>query len=291
MEQKYNQIKIYTDYDGIYEIDGLLRKLMDFFTIPLLNNLPSSIFVKSSKKAESVSKHATTHKALEIVYNFNYKFDFRKGILEEIFTYLWNLTHNAKALRNRLKLVKKQLMKSISEVEKDEITIASLACGSTRAVIETIANFKSNKNFKIYAVDKNEKALEASKSLAKSLKIEHLFTWYQASINDFLDSLNEIQFDIIEMVGFLDYRNDEEAIELFNKIYDRLNQEGFFITGNIKPNPEVKFLVNVVKWPYLIFRNENDLITLFSKSKFVNSTMEIVTEPQHIHIVSRIKKI
>ncbi|MCS7201029.1 MAG: class I SAM-dependent methyltransferase [Patescibacteria group bacterium] len=292
MEVKH-KIKITTDNDKIYEINKTPRKILNFFLIPVLNNIPRKFFVGSSKKAKSVNKHATTHRALEIVYSFNYKLDTKEGLISAIFTYLWNITNNAKALRNRLRLVKKELIKSIREIKKEKIIIASLACGSTRSVIEAVAEaIKKNieKNFKIYAIDKNEDALQQSKSLAEKLAIERFFIWQQSSVNEFLDSTNE-KFDIIEMVGFLDYKNDEESIELFNKIHSKLNENGVFITGNIRYNPEMKFLINVVGWPHLIFRTENDLLKIIEQTNFKGYPVEIIKEPQNIHMIAKIGKI
>lgn len=291
MDAENNPIRIYVDYDSTYETDSAFRKLVDCFIVPILNNAPPNLFRRSSKKAGEVTRHATTHRALEIIYGFNYKLDSQTAITDGIFTYLWNLKHNAKALRNRLRLVKKRLVTSIEEIDKEEIVIASLACGSTRTVIETVAELRANRNFRVYAVDKNASAIEFSKSLAKSLQIDELFEWHQSSVNSFLNTANQIEFDIIEMVGFLDYRTDREAVRLFDKIYDRLNLGGFFITGNIKPNPEMKFLIDVVQWPHLIFRNEEEFAELLNRSKFANSRIEIAAEPQRIHFVSTIKKL
>lgn len=293
MTTEQEKIKIYLDNDNIYEKNSSIRKFFNFLFLPVLNNLPRKLFVKSSKKAQTVSKHATKHNALEVVYSFNYKLDLKEGIVQGIFTYAWNLTNNAKALRNRLKLVKKEIIKSIKEINKDSIVIASLACGSTRAVIEAVNEIRKlgiNKDFKIYAVDKNKDALESSKKLAKDYKIDHLFTWYQSSVNQFLDSINE-NFDIVEMVGFLDYKEEDKAIELFNKIYNKLNDNGIFITGNIRYNPEMKFLINVVGWPHLIFRTEDDLIRIIKQSKLKNYDIEIIKEPQNIHMIIVIRKL
>lgn len=292
MHNNQKQVKIYFDNDRIYEKNSVIRKILNFIFLPILNNLPKKFFIKSSKKAQDVSKHATKHNALEVVYSFNYKLDLNEGFLQGMFTYLWNLTNNAKALRNRLKLVKKEIIKSIKEINKDSIVIASLACGSTRSVIEAVNEIRklgTNKDFKIYAIDKNEDALESSKKLAKDYKIDHLFIWHQSSVNEFLDSIQE-RIDVIEMVGFLDYKKEDESIELFNKIYDKLSDNGIFITGNIRYNPEMKFLINVVGWPHLIFRTENDLIKIIEQSKFKNSPIEIIKEPQSIHIIGVIKK-
>jgi len=114
MENIAKNIKITIDNDTKnYEANSFLKKTINLFLLPILNRLPRRLFVKSSKKAEEVHKHVTTHKALEVIYSFNHQLSFENGILDGFFHYFWQKTSNAKALRNRLRLVKKELEKAI----------------------------------------------------------------------------------------------------------------------------------------------------------------------------------
>jgi ubiquinone/menaquinone biosynthesis C-methylase UbiE len=283
-------VKIIFDKDSTYETNSFLRKLINFFLIPLLNNLPRHLVVGYSKEAEAVHKQATTHKALDIVYSFDHKLNFEKGIINGFLTYFWQLTNNAKALRNRFKLVKKELKKAIYFLGKKEIKLLNLACGSSKAVIEVIAKYQDNFSFRAFGVDKSDLAIEDSRKLSSDFKINHFFSWHQDTISNFLEKHGNLKFDIIEMVGFLDYLEDEKAVSLFNQIYSVLSDGGVFITGNIKDNPERKFLTEVIGWPHLIFRHESDLIKLFEASQFKASEIKIIYEPQKIHSVVVCKK-
>lgn len=283
-------VKIILDKDPAYEINSFFRRLINFFLIPLLNNLPRRLFVGSSQTAEAVHKQATTHRALDLIYSFNHKLNFDKGIIDGFLTYFWQSTNNAKALRNRFKLVKKELEKAIYSLGKKEIKLLNLACGSSKAVIEVVAKHRDDFIFKVSGVDKSELAIEDSRKLSSDFKVGHLFNWHQDTISNFLKKHSNLKFDIIEMVGFLDYLEDEKAISLFDQIYSVLSDKGVFITGNIKDNPERKFLTEVVGWPHLIFRNESDLTKLFEASQFKASKIEIVYEPQKIHGVVVCKK-
>jgi len=273
-----------------YEVNGFLRKAIDSFLIPVLNRLPSGLFIKSSKQAKMVHEGATTHKALEVIYSFDNQLNFERGILDAFLTYFWQKTNHAKALRNRLRLVKKELEKAIHSFNKKEIRILNLACGSNRAIIEVIGLHKEKFDFEVFGVDKNDSAIEYGKSLASIFDIAHLFKWHKDTISNFLRSNNNIKFDIIEMVGFLDYIKDEKAVLLFDQIYSALSDDGIFITGNIKDNPEKRFVTDVVGWPNLIFRNESDLIKLLINSKFESSNIKIIYEPHNIHGVIKCKK-
>lgn len=80
-------IKITIDDDPNHEHNKPLRKAINKVLIPILNSLPKGLFVKSGKRAETVHKHATTHKALEVIYNFDHKLRFDKGILDGFMAY------------------------------------------------------------------------------------------------------------------------------------------------------------------------------------------------------------
>lgn len=291
MKNMVDNVKIITDNDlKDYEVNGFLKKAIDFLLIPILNRLPKRLFVGYSKKAKDVNKYATTHKALEIVYSFDHRLNFENGILDGFVHYFWQKTNNAQALRNRLKLVKKELKKAIHSVNKKEIKLLNLAAGSNRGVIEVVGLYKDNFDFEVFCVDKSEFAIEDAKKLATLFNIEHLLNLHQDTISDFFKKNNNDKFDIIGMVGFLDYLENEEAILYFDKIYNALTANGIFITGNIKDNSERKFLTEVVGWPSLIFRNETDLVNLLMNSKFKSSGIEIIYEPHNIHGVIICKK-
>ncbi len=285
-EQWINEVIV--DYDETYEKNSIFREFLNLFIIPIINNLPTKLFLKTTKKAQEVHQHATTYKALEIVYTFDNKINFNEGILKGLLLSFFQKTNNAKALRNRLRLVKKKIKESIDyflSKNKKEIQILSLASGSNKAVLETVSILKDKANFKIFSVDKHLDAIEYSKSLAKSLNIYDFCEWYQDTISNFLKICkeNNKKFDIIEMVGFLDYVEKDKAIYLFNEIFDILENDGFFICGNIKDNKERKFITEVIKWPGLIFRDEYDLLKILKNSKFKNSRYKIIYEPLKIH--------
>ena len=291
MENIVKNIKITIDNDTKnYEVNNFLKKTINLFLLPILNRLPRRLFVKSSKKAEEVHKHVTTHKALEVIYSFNHQLSFENGILDGLFHYFWQKTSNAKALRNRLRLAKKELEKAIHLINKKEIRILNLAAGTNRGVVEIVGIHKDKFDFKVFAVDKSEFAIEDARKLTSIFDVAHLFNFHNEKISDFFNKNNNIKFDIIEMVGFLDYLEDKKAVDLFNKIYSALTNNGIFITGNIKDNQEKKLITEVLGWPGLIFRHESDLLNILSASKFELSDIEIIYEPLNIHGVIVCKK-
>lgn len=274
-----------TDTEQNYEVNSFIRNTANFFLRPVLNRLPKRVFISSSKKAKTVHEHATTHTALEVVYAFNNKLNFQKGVLEGLVTYFWQTTSSAKALRNRLKLVRKEVDKAISSMNKKEIAVLNLACGSNMAVIEAAAKYKNDFSIAVFGVDKNEQAILDAEKLASDFGIGSTFKGCRNTISGFLNENKHLKFDVIEMVGFLDYVEDDKAIALFNQIYSALKEDGVFITGNVLDNPERRFITDVVGWPRLIFRDGRDLANLISNSEFHDCETRIVNEPQNIHAV------
>lgn len=273
--------------DGLeYECISFFRKIINIVLIPLLNLLSYPIGIKLvslGKRAYSVKKNATTHKALEAIYTYKFNSrDLKNNIKETIANYFWFNLINCKAVRNRLKLVKKILEKIIIALGKEEIKIISLASGSARAVIETIAKYKNNGvKIRSLLVDQNKEALEYSKWLAEYYKINNIEI-IQDKIENISNDISKFNPDIIEMVGLLDYFENDRVIKLINDIYNSLPDHGVFITCNINYNSEKRFVTNVIKWP-LIYRNESELFEVVTKGGFDPSYVKIIYEPMKIH--------
>lgn len=226
-----------------------------------------------------VKKYAKTWRAMQIIYNhiFPEKLIF-KGILDNFY---WH-GMNCQALRNRYKLNKVQLYKAISEFSnREEIRIMSLACGAGQALIEVLKEFKDQNIFiKAKLVDFNTDALECAKHLAKKNEVLDRIEFSQINIDDDPDFFNNFQPQIVEMIGFLDYIDQEKAIRFVKKIYNGLPRNGILITCNIAPNLEQHFLKWVINWP-MIYRQPKELLEIGEKSGFNN--FYVVYEPMKIH--------
>lgn len=295
MNAKYN-IPVIIDHDPAldFEPTSFFGNIFNkFILLPLFQLIPKKhgtfLFTKSSKKAADVYQYAKTANALEILYNLSgkIKLNITDNFLDNIFTYFWHHNiKNVKAVRNRIKLVKRELKTAIKEIysKKKVVNVFSIASGSARAVIEIMAEFK-NKGIPISGrfLDLNPNAIEYSKKLAANFGVYDSITWYNDKASNFnLYINNEWQPDIIEMVGFMDYLNQEKAILLCSKIYEALSPQGIFITCNIKDNPERKFVAKILNWD-MVYRNENDLSKVLVKGGFLPQNCKIIYEPYLIH--------
>src|ERR1035437_5754061 len=158
-----------------YETNSPIRKIMNIFLIPTLYILPSStrrLLKKTHKSAEEVIMHATTHRAMEVLYN-RAKHP-PANFLQKFFLSLWLGTNNSKAVRNRLRLVKREIKNKIVELasQKKEVKILNIASGAARAVIESLDEVSSKNDFQVSAIfiDQNHEAISFSQQLAGTHK-------------------------------------------------------------------------------------------------------------------------
>lgn len=293
MPKQYKDIKIITDYRPYlgYETNGIFKKFFNLFFIPLLNRLPKDFqkhIKKSHKSAKEVIEHATTHRAMEILYQKDTAHA-SQNIIQKIMHGVWFNTNNAKAVRNRLRLVEKELKLTIDYfiAIKSKVNILSIASGSARAVIEVLASVQlpPDKTIVVKFLDKNPEALEYSKNLAKNLPSKHKLEWITDNASNFPQYYEEQEKpDIIEMVGLMDYFHDSWAIRILSLIRENLSASGTLITANIVANSEQRFISDVVGWK-MIYRTPKDLADLALNVGFKSNNVKIICEPLKIHAV------
>ncbi len=285
------QTKSFIDNDPNLNLEnnGPLRSFFNIFFIPVLNSLPKSfkhVIKRTDKAAETVINNATNHAALEVLYSKGKTFSAKK-ITGSFFKYVWFNLNNSKAVRNRLKFVKREMknhLENISSTDRD-IEILSIASGSSRAIIETIkaGHYLKDAKLSVTFLDKSEHAISYSKNL--STEINHLpikLDWIHGSVGEFLRNPPSKKYDVVEIVGLLDYFSDEKVFETFNNIHKILEEGGVLITSNISHNREEKFITKVIDWP-MIYRTPDELGILVNKGGFEYNKMKVFYEPLKIH--------
>lgn len=290
-------ITIDHDPDIGYETNNMLKTIFNSFFIPILNSLPSQMrgmIKKTNPSAKEVIETATSHHAIEILYKHGDQHKSR-NIFQQFFHYIWFSTNNPKAVRNRLRLVERELVRAIQETitNGNEISILSIASGSARAVVESInkPEFLSRK-LNVSFLDKNYRALEYSKQLTGKQHFPKNFSfhWIEDLAKNFqLHYKGKHLPNIIETVGLMDYFDDDKVLEFFSHVYTHLQPNGIFITANIADNPERKFVTNLVGWE-MIYRQPEEFYKFAIKVGFKEKNIQIILEPLKIHFVMVAKK-
>jgi hypothetical protein len=273
-----------------YDKNSPIRKATNAVLIPALNVLPvgtRKLLRKTHVSGAEIIEHATTHKAMEVLYDIKPRPE--ANWLQNFFLSIWLGTNNSKAVRNRLKLVKREIKNKIKDLalQNKEIRILNIASGAASAVTESINEISSVEGLNISAtfIDMNHEAISFSQELAGSHRYRSSFEWIHDSSDNYLENSGKgKKFDIVEMVGLLEYLSDEEAIKQFRKIREILDIDGVLITANIVNNIERRFISDVVGWK-MKYRTAGEFSSLLIDAGFELRKMKIYYEPQKIHCV------
>lgn len=279
-----------------FEKHNLLKQIVRVPLVWFLGILPPKIshrlFTEWSNDAKQASRWAKTYKALEIIYTFPERRVRGEVSIGDIF---WQtILSNARAVRNRLKLIEHLLKNLIVErsVKTEPVRILSLGSGAGRALIETVATLDREVSVKVAYFDRSRSAIKFSQRLSKEIigdEKQNNFQWVCTKTENLQDSFTDFSPDIVEMVGLLDYFDEAGTKELFRLIYKHLSPNGYFIVSNVMPNIERPVVTNVVKWP-LIYRMPNQLEDLLIDGGFEKGKIELFVEPLKIHAIAVCRK-
>ena len=294
---KHLLITVDKDDKQNYETHSWLTKIVRIPIMMILNILPKSfanaIFLAFSGlngDTKTVFGSVTTHKALEVMYTYPTRRKKGETSLSDDF---WeNFLSNAKAIRNRLILAEKELLKAMKEISwtKNNIKLLSLGSGSARAIFEVIRNKPYFIQIKL--IDMSQQAIENSKRLIQDLNLNRekiKIEFHKDYIQNLENHCKSFNPDIIEMVGLLDYFSKNQAIDLMKKIYKVLSPKGRLIICNVVPNLESPFIAKGINWP-LIYRKPEKIAELLIKGGFSPENLELKYEPLKIHCLAIAKK-
>lgn len=284
MEKNYNRL----------EKHGYLVKLTRLITVPVLNFLPEStiksFMIRSSKDASTVvAKGGTTH-ALEVMYNRYHRSLFGRGFTQGVADIFWHhVVSHPKALRNRLKIVKNVLKEKILTLinnNRQNISILSIAGGSSRSIMYTIQELRENhidNPISVVTVDKDEAALRVGENLSNELGLGSNFEWVHDNASNVGVLFPGRKFDIIEIVGLLDYFDFNRSVRLLKMSKELMNDGGFIIIANVMHNSEESF-IHKAGWPMMEYRKPFDVENILKTSGFKLSG-DIIVEPMKIHCI------
>ena len=95
--------------------------------------------------------------------------------------------------------------------------------------------------------------------------------------------------NIVEVVGFLEYRPKERAIVLIERIYHLLAPNGVLLISNINYNYEIPFFHWVINWQ-MIYRTPEELCEILIAGRFDPNSCKIICEPLKIYSLAICKK-
>ena len=248
------------------------------------NHISSIFFDRFSRHNHVIKYAATSWRALDIFYNYHR--DIVPQLMRDLEGKLTNhwaaKMENRQAVTNRFKIVTKLLSNAISRFrQENEIRILSIASGSAQAVIRAMEE-NPGLNVKAILLDTDKTALKEAERMVAEFGLQDNFRFVRGSSAMIEEICQDFHPHIIEMVGFLDYLFDDQAVDLIGRIKKILAPNGFFLTCNINKNPEKIFLDWTLLWP-MIYRNEEQFSNVLIHGGFSPENTEIIYEPFHIH--------
>jgi len=293
---------------NIENIDGLeshnmFEGVVRIFSVPFLNSLPASliqnVMKKTSRDAGKVTESGGSTHALEVMYTRYHRKFFSRGVFQGIADYFWHhIIDQSSALRNRLKIVHKILFNSIDEIiaernlvgDLSPVAILSIAGGSSRALLSSLVEIRAGGSdfpVEIYTIDKDKLALDVGARLASEQRLSKNFHWIHGNARDVKHLVPDKKFDLVEIVGLLDYFNDERASRLLGVAYSVMKDSAYIVVANVRPNPEIPF-VHKTGWPAMIYRQPEDMVNLLTNAGF--KEVDTILEPVGVHIIALAKK-
>ncbi len=262
------------------ETVSLFQKFACFFVFLISNRLGRILFVDTNTLGRRIKKYATTYRALEDIYTYSRTESRGKGLFERIFTDILFHFVNAKGVRNRLRVIERELQKVIISLHKKRVHIMSLGSGSARAILETISVKTNGVVCDVTMVDKSRAALMYSQKIAAALGLDGNLVWVKGLLEEFIKNGKDHPPDIVEMAGIMDYFSEDTAVEVLKQIHRLLLPGGALITCNICVNPERQFLEKVLGW-YMVYRDAGQLARIMKQAGF--QEFKIIQEPLSIH--------
>jgi len=230
-------------------------------------------------------------RSLDLFYNYHEKVKPElNGNFESWLTRHWvGKMENRQAVTNRLKVLVELLVESFLKLSKEpEIRLVSIASGSAQAVLEAIKRCP-HLNIRAILIDADPTAIEEAGRMVSSCGLDEKFSIVCNTTKCLEEVCADFQPHIIEMVGFLDYRPKNKAIQLIDQIKSFLPQDGIFLTCNINKNREKIFLDWLLLWP-MIYRNEQEFAELLIEGGFSPENIQLIYEPFRIHGIAMCRK-
>ena len=247
-----------------------------------------ALFTASDNLAQ-ISRDAATCRALETMYVGPN----RNGFTDSGQDYSWSRLfidniHNSMAVRNRKRLVAAEFghfLEARLIDSSQDIEVLSIAAGSSRGLMEAVAGLDVRKRDRIQLtmIDLSRNALQDGEKLAKLLGINTVkairspFNRYDR----YLPAGYRPHF--VEIVGLLDYLEEEQVIELLSQNRTHLADGGQILYSNIAPNDEQDFTHQIVGWPDMKYRKVSDLLRFAASAGFTTDQLRVIPEPLGVY--------
>ena len=197
----------------------------------------------------------------------------------------WLNQPDGQAVRNRLRITYNEILAELcrlweSRQPGQKIRVLSLACGSAQATIEALAVFlaaysEAKGKVELRLVDLSGSSLMRAIHLAKERGVGPYVSFEEKNIQSIVHEQCDNPWDIVEMVGFLDYRPWESAVNICRDIRKIMRVNGLFVSAHIGPSPWSFVVRWVINWPLLIRRPIQEYRQILHQAGFTGREIEM----------------
>jgi len=236
-------------------------------------------------KVEVVRRYAKSWKALDPIYNYEFGKDLS---LHGYLTDWWYRHRACQAVRNRLLLAESILTDKLVEVyeRNGSVRLLSIACGAAQAVINAVSELKRRGiNVRVTLIDFDPDALEYARRMANEKGVSELLETKRVNMFRNHESVKG-NFDVVEVIGFLDYLNKNNAKELVSYIKrELLSPGGYFLTANIMFNWDWLFVRWNINW-WMIYRTPSQFANILVSGGFLQKNIVLTKEAHKVHCIA-----
>ena len=134
-------------------------------------------------------------------------------------------------------------------------------------------------------VDLSSSSLRRAKRLAESLGIGHNVVCVNQDLKEFLANVEPGSIDILEMVGFLDYRTRSSVVRLVAANRRAVRPGGMMISAHIAPS-DADFVTQwVIGWPGLVRRTPAEFQELLIAGDWNSEEIRMEVDDHDVHAV------
>ena len=265
--------------------------------VPTANYLISEkrlrkVVSRSSSAGEAAVKKAGSTHAMESFYDAAKK-DRPLGTRAK--EYVTNFVlHPAMATRNRLRIVEESIEERLRDHHQQGTgaRMLTLGGGTMRSMLNVLDRLVAElgpQNVKITNIDLDPTAHERGREIIKEKGYDKHFEWIRDNALAIRNHIDKESVDFVEMIGLMDYLDDEAAVGTLAAVREVLNGSGQAVVGNIRPTIEERFY-RKVGWPPMYHRNERELGELLVAAGFSSASIELVIEPVGLHTIGKLRK-
>jgi Putative methyltransferase len=233
----------------------------------------SRLFNKGSRAIATIQRNVGNASALHLMYQLRKKP--AHGALERF----WTTIPIIKAVQNRAVMVRGVVRDVIRHHNKQDgaVRILELAAGLSEPLLWALHDLKGDMSApSVVLTDLSRGSLDDANAIASQLDIplttERLNLLKHTKVQEKIKDLNP---NILEMIGFIDYLDDENVSGLLGVIQEALPDGATFIVGNVIPTWEQSFIESAYHWPKMYYRSSDHLRRLVEHAKFQNIRVHV----------------